>query len=132
MRPRGTQILAVTDGVIRKMYRSKSGGISVYLFDQSEEYCFFYAHLDHYAKGLLEGQEVHKGDVLGYVGSTGNAKRSSPHLHFGVSLTGPERRWSGGYAIDPYPVLLTATPPRPASGESETSVAIAGGDSVPQ
>jgi murein DD-endopeptidase MepM/ murein hydrolase activator NlpD len=115
MRPRGTPVMAVTDGKIRKLYRSRTGGISIYLFDVSEEYCFFYAHLDHYAKNLHEGQEVHKGDVIAYVGHTGNAKRSAPHLHFAVSLTGPERRWSGGVAIDPYPMLLAATPPSPGN-----------------
>jgi murein DD-endopeptidase MepM/ murein hydrolase activator NlpD len=120
MRPRGTPVMAVTDGVIRKLYRSKTGGISIYLFDSSQEYCFFYAHLDHYAKNLREGQEVRKGQVVGYVGYTGNAKRSSPHLHFAVSLTGPQRRWSGGAAIDPYPLLLAAAPPSPGMGETET------------
>jgi murein DD-endopeptidase MepM/ murein hydrolase activator NlpD len=113
MRPRGTEIMAVTDGVIRKLFRSRTGGISIYLFDGTEEFCFFYAHLDHYAKGLHEGQEVRKGEIIGYVGYTGNAPRNAPHLHFAVSLTGPERRWSGGVAIDPYPMLLTAVPPTP-------------------
>ena len=122
MRPRGTPVMAVTDGAIRKLYRSRTGGISIYLFDGSEEYCFFYAHLDHYAKSLHEGQQVRKGEVIGYVGYTGNAKRSAPHLHFAVSLTGPERRWSGGVAIDPYPILLAAAPPSNGVGEAETAL----------
>lgn len=117
MRRRGTPVLAVTDGVIRKLYRSRAGGISIYLFDGSQEYCFFYGHLDHYAKGLREGQEVHRGDVIGFVGSTGNAKRSSPHLHFAVSLTGPLKKWSGGVPLDPYPMLLavSSSPDSPAA-----------------
>ncbi len=123
MRPRSTPILAVTDGMIRKLYRSKSGGISIYLFDGAEEYCFFYGHLDHYAKGLREGQEVHRGDVIGYVGYTGNAKRSAPHLHFAVSRTGPERKWSGGAPIDPFPILRASTraPRKGGVGEGEDS-----------
>ncbi len=132
MRPRGTEVMAVTDGVIRKLYRSKTGGISIYLFDGSAEYCFFYAHLDHYAKNLHEGQQVRKGEVIGYVGYTGNAKRSAPHLHFGVSLTGPERRWSGGVMLDPYPVLLAAAPPNRSIGETDTAVGAAGTDPAPQ
>jgi murein DD-endopeptidase MepM/ murein hydrolase activator NlpD len=123
MRPRGTPVMAVTDGQIRKLYRSKTGGISVYLFDASEEYCFFYAHLDHYAEGLHEGQEVHKGDVIAYVGYTGNAKRNAPHLHLAVSLTGPQHKWSGGVALDPYPMLVMAAapPPRPEQDAGETA-----------
>ena len=132
MRRRGTPVMAVTDGVIRKLYRSRSGGISVYLFDGSEEYCFFYAHLDHYSKNLHEGQEVHKGDVIAYVGSTGNAKRSSPHLHFAVSLTGPARRWSGGVAIDPYPILLASVPPPGSASPTETASSVAAAETEPR
>jgi murein DD-endopeptidase MepM/ murein hydrolase activator NlpD len=124
--------MAVTDGVIRKLYRSKAGGISIYLFDGSEEYCFFYGHLDHYAKNLHEGQAVHKGDVIAYVGYTGNAKRTAPHLHFAVSLTGPARRWSGGVAIDPYPILLAATRPSPAVKDTEVAVDAAPADTEPR
>jgi murein DD-endopeptidase MepM/ murein hydrolase activator NlpD len=126
MRPRGTPVMAVTDGKIRKLYRSKTGGISVYLFDASEEYCFFYAHLDHYAEGLHEGQEVHKGDVIAYVGHTGNAKRNAPHLHLAVSLTGPQRKWSGGVALDPYPMLVIAATP-PHDGDTGTVASAAAG-----
>jgi murein DD-endopeptidase MepM/ murein hydrolase activator NlpD len=131
MRPRGTPVMAVTDGAIRKLYRSKTGGISVYLFDESGEYCFFYGHLDHYVKNLHEGQEVHRGDIIAYVGYTGNAKRSAPHLHFAVSLTGPERRWSGGVAIDPYPMLLAAVP-APGVKEGDAVVAGTGNEGEPR
>jgi murein DD-endopeptidase MepM/ murein hydrolase activator NlpD len=132
MRRRGTPVMSVTDGVIRKLYRSRAGGISIYLFDGSEEYCFFYGHLDRYAKNLHEGQRVRKGEVIGYVGYTGNAKRTAPHLHFAVSLTGPARRWSGGVAIDPYPILLAATPPPAGVGESGTTASVADGDTEPR
>jgi len=113
MRPRGTPVLAVTDGTIRKLYRSKTGGISVYLFDKSEKYVFFYAHLNSYKDGLREGQEVHKGDLIAYVGHTGNAPRNAPHLHFAVALTGPQLKWSGGIALDPCPMLVVAAAPHP-------------------
>jgi peptidoglycan LD-endopeptidase LytH len=133
MRPRGTPVMAVTDGQIRKLYRSKTGGISVYLFDASEEYCFFYAHLDHYATGLHEGQQVHKGDVIAYVGSTGNAPRNAPHLHFAVSLTGAQHKWSGGVALDPYPMLLIAATPSPDVGETAVVASVTAADTeVPE
>jgi murein DD-endopeptidase MepM/ murein hydrolase activator NlpD len=127
MRRRGTPILAVTDGTIRKLDRSRSGGISIYLFDGSEEYCFFYAHLDHYARGLHEGREVHRGDVIGYVGSTGNAKRSAPHLHFAVSRISPEPKWFGGIAIDPFPILRATIERKggPVLDAADTAIAAA-------
>ena len=129
MRPRGTPVMAVTDGHIQKLYRSKTGGISVYLFDASEEYCFFYAHLDHYAEGLHEGQEVHKGDVIAYVGYTGNAKRNAPHLHFAVSLTGAQRKWSGGIALDAFPMLvIAAATPHPDDVPTVVAADVNAGD----
>jgi murein DD-endopeptidase MepM/ murein hydrolase activator NlpD len=128
MRPRGTPVMAVTDGQIRKLYRSKTGGISVYLFDAGEEYCFFYAHLDHYAEGLHEGQEVHRGDVIAYVGHTGNAPRNAPHLHFAVSLTGPQRKWSGGIALDPLPMLVIAAAPHPDAAPTVVVADVNAGD----
>jgi len=131
MRRRGTPVLAVTDGTIRKLYRSRQGGISIYLFDGTQDFCFFYGHLDHYAKGLREGQAVLKGDVIGYVGSTGNAKRTSPHLHFAVSRTGPERRWSGGVPLDPFPILRARAIPGGA-GEEQPRTTIAADEPEPE
>lgn len=109
MRPRGTPILAVTDGYIKKLSRSRTGGISIHLFDEAEEYNYFYAHIDHYAKGLREGQHVKRGDVIAYVGSTGNARRRSPHLHFAVSRVPEDKRYWGGEPMDPYPLLVAAS-----------------------
>jgi murein DD-endopeptidase MepM/ murein hydrolase activator NlpD len=77
----------------------------VYEFDRSETFAYYYAHLDRYAEGLQEGQQVHRGDLLGYVGSTGNASEDAPHLHFAIFALGPERRWWKGEAINPYPLL---------------------------
>jgi murein DD-endopeptidase MepM/ murein hydrolase activator NlpD len=105
MAPRGTPVYAVTDGVIRKLFLSKPGGNTIYQFDESEDFCFYYAHLDAYAEGLHEGQKVEQGDVIGYVGSTGNADPSAPHLHFAIFKLGPEKRWWEGTALNPYPIL---------------------------
>jgi murein DD-endopeptidase MepM/ murein hydrolase activator NlpD len=109
MAPRGTPVLAADRGAVAKLFLSKPGGLTVYQFDDSQTYCYYYAHLDHYAPGLKEGTLLRKGDVLGYVGSSGNASPDSPHLHFAIFRLGPERRWYEGTAINPY-WLLTGSP----------------------
>ena len=103
--PRGTPVLAADDGVVEKLFTSVPGGLTVYEFDPTRTYCYYYAHLDAYAEGLREGQEVRKGDRIGYVGTTGNAPAGTPHLHFAISRLGPEKRWWQGVPIDPYPIL---------------------------
>lgn len=105
MAPRGTPVLAVEDGTIRKLFLSKPGGITIYEFDPSEQYCYYYAHLDGYAADLREGMHVRRGQTIAYVGSTGDADANSPHLHFGITAIGPEKKWWGGTPIDPYPIL---------------------------
>jgi murein DD-endopeptidase MepM/ murein hydrolase activator NlpD len=98
MAPRGTPVRAVDDGRIAKLYRGPMAGIAVYQFDPASRRVYFYAHLDRYAAGLEEGHAVSRGDVIGYVGSTGNAG-STNHLHF-------EYHPGGGAAINPYQMLL--------------------------
>ncbi|MEP6962207.1 MAG: M23 family metallopeptidase [Acidobacteriota bacterium] len=102
---RGTPVLAVEDGQIKNLFFSKDGGITIYQFDPSEHYCYYYAHLDRYADGLKNGAHVRKGEVIGYVGTTGNAPPGTPHLHFGITLVGLDKRWWGGVPINPYPIL---------------------------
>lgn len=104
MAPRGTPVVAVEDGTIAKLFTSQYGGLTIYQFDPTARYAYYYAHLDRYAPGLVEGQTVQRGQVLGAVGSTGNASPSAPHLHFGIFVLTPERRWWQGTPIDPYPV----------------------------
>jgi murein DD-endopeptidase MepM/ murein hydrolase activator NlpD len=108
MRPRGTPVYAVDDGVIQKLFASKAGGNTIYQFGHDEVYCYYYAHLDRYVDGISEGMRVKRGDVIGYVGSTGNASAAAPHLHFAIFLLGPEKRWWQGKAINPYSTLLEA------------------------
>jgi murein DD-endopeptidase MepM/ murein hydrolase activator NlpD len=103
--PRNTPVHAVTDGTIAKLFVSKAGGITVYQFDPSGQLAYYYAHLERYADGLHEGQSVKKGDVIGYVGTSGNAPPGTPHLHFGVFQLGDDRRWWQGRAVDPYDVF---------------------------
>ena len=107
MQPRGTPVLAVVDGPIAKLFFSKQGGITVYQFDNAGQYCYYYAHLDRYAERLKEGQSLRRGDVIAYVGSTGDAQANAPHLHFTIFKLGPEKHWWQGTAINPYPVLAS-------------------------
>ena len=105
MAPRGTQVRAVEDGTIAKLFTSKAGGLTIYQFDATQTFSYYYAHLDHYASGLAEHQSVRRGQLLGYVGSTGNASESAPHLHFAIARLGTDRAWWKGDPINPYPLL---------------------------
>jgi len=105
MAPRGTPVHAVEDGRVAKLFRSVAGGLTIYQFDPTETFSYYYAHLDRYASGLQDGQQVRRGEVIGYVGSTGNASEDAPHLHFAIFQLGPERQWWKGDPINPYDVL---------------------------
>lgn len=103
--PRGTAVLAVEDGTIAKLFTSERGGLTIYQFDPGDTFAYYYAHLDGYAPGVRDGARVRRGDVLGYVGTSGNAPPATPHLHFSVFKLGQDRRWWEGHAIDPYLVF---------------------------
>ncbi len=103
--PRGTPVVAAVEGNVAKLFQSKLGGLTVYEFNDSQTYCYYYAHLDHYAPGLKEGTLLRQGQVLGYVGTTGNAPKDTPHLHFEVHKLGPEKKWWQGDAVDPMNLL---------------------------
>jgi murein DD-endopeptidase MepM/ murein hydrolase activator NlpD len=106
--PRGTPVLAVVSGTVRKLFLSNPGGNTLYQFDETGVHCYYYAHLDRYAKGLREGMRVERGDVIAFVGSTGNADPRTPHLHFAIFELGPGKEWWKGKAINPYPGLTAA------------------------
>ena len=101
----GTPVLAVADGTIEKLFDSDRGGLTVYQFDPGGRYCYYYAHLQRYADGLAEQQQVTRGQVIGYVGSTGNASPEAPHLHFEIHRLNAEKQWWKGESLNPYPVL---------------------------
>jgi len=103
--PRNTPVVAVEDGTIAKLFFSKAGGITIYQFDPTREYSYYYAHLERYADGLKEGEPIHRGQVIGYVGTTGNAPKNTPHLHFAVYRLTAEKHWCEGTPIDPYAIL---------------------------
>jgi murein DD-endopeptidase MepM/ murein hydrolase activator NlpD len=95
--PMGTRVLAATAGKILRLSQSRLGGITIYMLDESERFLYYYAHLDRYADRLTVGQHVRQGDMLGYVGATGNADRREPHLHFQAMRWDPSRHdyWNG-------------------------------------
>jgi murein DD-endopeptidase MepM/ murein hydrolase activator NlpD len=103
--PRNTPVHAVENGTIAKLFTSKAGGLTIYQFDPSGRLCYYYAHLQRYADGLKDGQAVAQGDVIGYVGTSGNAPANTPHLHFAVFELNADKRWWQGKAIDPYRVF---------------------------
>jgi len=105
MAPKGAKVLAAADGKVVKLFTSKPGGLTIYQFDPTEKYAYYYAHLDRYADGLQEGAQVKRGDLIGYVGVTGNSDPNAPHLHFAVFELTPEKQWWKGTPVNPYPLL---------------------------
>lgn len=103
--PRHTPVVAVEDGTIARLFSSKAGGITVYQYDPQERFIYYYAHLDRYADGITEGDRLRRGQVIGYVGTTGNAPPNTPHLHFAIFEMSDRKRWWEGTPIDPYLVL---------------------------
>jgi len=105
MAPRHTPVRAIEDGRVVKLFTSKAGGLTVYMFEPSERFCYYYAHLDRYAEGLREGQTIRRGEVIGYVGSSGNASANAPHLHFAIFRLTAEKQWWKGEPLNPYLIL---------------------------
>ena len=105
MAPMGTKVFAVADGKVAKLFNSKPGGLTVYHFDTTEKFAYYYAHLDKYAEGLKEGAAIKRGDLIGYVGVTGNSDPKAPHLHFAVIELTPEKQWWKGTPVNPFPLM---------------------------
>jgi murein DD-endopeptidase MepM/ murein hydrolase activator NlpD len=98
--------VATADGTVLKLFLSDKGGVTLYELDPSERYVYYYAHLMRYAEGVVEGKQLRRGDVIAYVGDTGNAGAGNYHLHFAISKISSPRQWSGGDPINPYPLLV--------------------------
>lgn len=105
----GAPVLAAADGSVEKLFTSKQGGLTLYQFNPQRTLAYYYAHLQGYAAGIAEDKPLKRGDVIGYVGSTGNASPQAPHLHFAIFVLGPEKQWWKGEAINPYPQLRGAS-----------------------
>jgi murein DD-endopeptidase MepM/ murein hydrolase activator NlpD len=103
--PRGTPVLAVNDGSVIKLHSGARGGIALYQLDTDGRTRYYYAHLDRYADGIWEGVPVKKGQVIGYVGDTGNAQPGDHHLHFSIAILSSASRWWGGTNVNPYDVF---------------------------
>ena len=116
--PAGTPVVAAVDGRVVKLFASASGGITLYQFDAAEQFVYYYAHLQGYAPAIAEGRVLRRGEVLGYVGFTGNADPSAPHLHFAIARLDADKRWHAGTPINPFPLLsgrpAAAVQPAPA------------------
>ena len=106
--PRNTPVHAVENGTVAKIFESKAGGHTVYQFNPDGTRVYYYAHLERYENGLHEGQPIVQGEVVGYVGTSGNAPPNTPHLHFAIFQLGADKRWWQGTAIDPYDVFKGA------------------------
>ena len=102
--PAWTPVVAVDDGTIAQLFVSVAGGITIYQFDPTKTYVYYYAHLDRWAEGLRQGQPVERGDVIGYVGRSGNAGDTA-HLHFAIFKLDPEKKWWHGSPLNPYRVF---------------------------
>ena len=117
MAPKGSPVLSVQDGRILRLMTNEKGGITVYATDLNELYVYYYAHLDRYYPGIYAGKPLLRGDTLGYVGTTGNAPKDVPHLHFQVMHMPADKKFWNGPAINPYPLLRAVTVPASASGK---------------
>ncbi|HUQ18375.1 MAG TPA: M23 family metallopeptidase [Gemmatimonadaceae bacterium] len=102
MSPRGTPVVSADDGQVLKLHNSVAGGLSIYMADTSQRYIMLYAHLDRYQPGLSAGMQVKKGQVIGYVGSTGNASPAAPHLHFAIGRSDNMKEWWKGTPMNPF------------------------------
>jgi len=106
MADEGTPVIAATDGKVEKLFFSNGGGgITIYVRSPDQRWTYYYAHLQGYAPGLAEGEQVTRGQVIGRVGHTGNASAEGPHLHFAINRMQPGEKWYEGEPINPYPLL---------------------------
>lgn len=105
--PRNTPIHAVDDGTVERLFDSKNGGLTIYQKDKSGKFVYYYAHLERYEEGIKPGDSVRAGQVIGYVGTSGNAPPNTPHLHFAISTLGPQDSVFRGTPLDPYEVFKT-------------------------
>jgi len=100
-----TPVLAAAEGKILKLFQSERGGTTIYQLSSNQELVFYYAHLSRYADGLAEGDIVRQGQVIAYVGDTGNAGPGNYHLHFSIAAVSDPKRYWEGTNINPYPLL---------------------------
>jgi murein DD-endopeptidase MepM/ murein hydrolase activator NlpD len=108
--PRNTPVVAADDGVILRMSTNALGGITLYATDRDQAFVYYYAHLERYHDDVATGKKIQKGDTLGYVGTSGNAPKDVPHLHFQIMIWPEDAKWWNGEPVNPYPALRGAPP----------------------
>lgn len=114
MAPRGTPVLSADDGRILRVSANALGGNIIYATDPKGRVVYYYAHLDAYHSRAVQGAVVARGDTLGFVGTSGNAPKDAPHLHFQVMRMPPDGKYWDGDPINPYPlIILTRETARP-------------------
>lgn len=101
----GTPVVAAIDGTILKLRTGGNGGITIYQLGPDGRTLYYYAHLQRYAAGMREGLPIRRGEIIAYVGDTGNAGRGNFHLHFSVGRLTDPRRWWESENTNPYPLL---------------------------
>jgi murein DD-endopeptidase MepM/ murein hydrolase activator NlpD len=109
MAPRGTPVLSADEGEVLRVSENRAGGLTVDATDDARRLVYYYAHMDRYAEGIAAGRRLARGDTIGFVGTTGNAPRDIPHLHFQMMLMHPEGRYWAGTPVNPLPFLLAHT-----------------------
>jgi len=100
--PRGTRVLSADAGRVLKLHNSRAGGLSIYVADPTQRFIMLYVHLDSYRPGLAEGATIKKGELLGFVGFTGNASPSASHLHFAIARSDNSTEWWKGTPLNPF------------------------------
>ena len=105
--PRGTPVLSADAGRVLRLHRNRKGGLTIYATDETERFVYYYAHLNAYGHGIIQGTHLARGQVIGFVGTTGNADRREPHLHFQVMVRPRGGRWWKGEPIDPRPFFVS-------------------------
>ena len=125
MAPRGTPVISATDGRVLRLFNSVAGGTMIYAADSSDRFSLMYAHLDRYADGVADKMPIKRGQLLGYVGSTGDAAGGPTHLHFAIARGRPSVAWWKGTPVNPYPLFVRPLAPEPKAVQTHPS-------SVPQ
>lgn len=116
MAPQGTPVVAAADGTVLKLRTGATGGITIYQLGTDGRTLYYYAHLQRYAAGMREGLRLRRGQIIAYVGDTGNAGRGNYHLHFSMGRLRDPARWWESENTNPYPLLAGDAARRTAGG----------------
>lgn len=105
MAPRNTPVVSATAGKVLKLHNSTAGGLTIYASDQTSRFVLMYGHLESFRPGLKEGSSVQRGEIIGFVGTSGNANPAGPHLHFQVTRNDNMKEWWKGTPLNPFPAF---------------------------